>query len=195
MIICNKIHKLFTFTWLILSGVFSVYYSYFVIPEMLEKKDSKTVGLYFYTENKKTGEVTYFSNYLSNRKQYNNIIANDNTLFINGCDILPISQKPICSNSESWISMYLEEVGCKKFSSCLKSHYRIQKEEIDSYLDTVTAKEGMEFNLHDDEEISLYNPLSWVNYAKFPLFLFMLYISLKLGKSLREFMFFFSIRG
>ena len=171
------------------SIIISTYFAFFLFPTIYNSHNDTFVRLYFQIEDKKTDSYIYHTNSPSFIKKYKDKISDKDFFYISVCQVIPFSQRPNCDISKNWQKISPIHVGCKKVINCNESTYRLHKKEKHLYYADLTPKLGKQFNIKDLDELSMENPISWGISAQWPIFFIALFMALKLGRALGEFIF------
>lgn len=184
----SKIIAGFTWTWLIGSIVVSAYFSFWLFPKIYAELSEAVVDVYFQTDSPSEGTI-YFPNERGYREIYLGRLSDAHFFYFDACQITPLSQRPICDSSRNWKKIDLTVLKCKDIKSCTATVYILTGLEKKQYLADLNPKPGYSFSISDDAKPTLSDPITWGPLAQLPLFFFSLFLALKLGRLLGEFVF------
>ncbi len=100
-----------------------------------------------------------------------------------------MSQRPICDDNRNWKKLDPKLLKCKTVDSCTVAIYGLDKTEKEKYLTDLNPRPGFTYSISDQENLTISDPVSWGTVAQLPLFFFSLFLALKLGQALSEFVF------
>jgi hypothetical protein len=116
-------------------------------------------------------------------------VADREFLYVSRCDALPISQRPICDPSANWVRLPPRELGCTDVASCEVPVLLLSPERRYGLLTGIKPRGGAAFSLGDVPNVSLSDPGGWGQGARWPIFFISLFLAVKLGRALGEFLF------
>jgi hypothetical protein len=185
---CQKIVVLFTRIWLIGSLIVSAYFAFWLFPEVYDRRTSATVQLMFQTKDLSNGSIVYYPNLETFRRQYLKSLSDQTYLYFSGCEILPLSQRPMCDPTTNWKKLDPHVLNCTDAATCSTTSYTISETQRYMYLVGLKTTTGDSFSISDLPPPPLSDLAGWGNAAKWPLFFVCLFFALKLGRSLVEFL-------
>jgi hypothetical protein len=103
--------------------------------------------------------------------------------------MLPLSQRPVCDDTDNWVRIDPHALGCNDVKNCSKSTYFLNEAEKNQRLNNLLPKTGASFNISDIPAPSWSDPTGWGNATTWPLFFVCLFLAVKLGRPLGEFLF------
>jgi hypothetical protein len=184
----QRMIALFTWTWFIVSIITSAYFAFWVFPKIYEARTGATVRLWFQGKNP-DGNPVYWPNTETYRTPPYNDLRDESFLYFSKCDILPLSQRPVCDDTANWTRVDPHNVSCNDVKGCSTPIYSFNQAEKNKYLTNLVPKSGMSFNISDIPAPSWSDPTEWGETTRWPLFLVCLFLAVKLGRALGEFLF------
>jgi hypothetical protein len=178
----------FSWTWLIASLLASGYFAFWMWPELSASRSTAKVGLLFQIKDS-SGATLYYPNTAEYRRKYGTQIATDEYVYFSKCELLSISQRPSCDISRNWRGLSPKKLNCTDFASCLTSEYTLSNNERTDNLSGVVAMPGATITGYEPPRLTWTDPSEWGPAARVPLFFLSLFVSLKLGRALGEFLF------
>lgn len=185
----KRVITLYTWIWLTGSVVCSIYFAFWLFPEINSGRSTATVQLYFQAKESSDNSTIYYPNLETYREGFRKNLSDKNFLYFSACDVLPVSQRPICDSTRNWKGIRPSELNCKDVSTCSVSNYTLSENQRDKYLNGLIPTGGANYSIPDLPPLSWSDPSGWGNAAKLPLFFITLFLALKLGRTLGEFLF------
>lgn len=188
----EKFVSIYSILWIFLTFSVSIFFSFFMYPTIVEEANSATVFLSFKTKDP-GGDYGPGNWYMPNkplwRQKYMDSSVEKDQLFFSACQLLPLSQKPICDTGRNWRRVSLIELGCGSLEDCERNTHRISGEQRHEELTGMKPTSGTSLSLADVASLSFSEPTTWGKYAGFPIFLILVFLGIKLGRTLGEFLF------
>ena len=189
--------RYFTVIWICATTVVSIYFSFWLFPYVYAKRTSAVVGVSFQTKVSQDGAspaTVYYPNLALFRTQQGSALSDTANLYYSSCELLPPSQRPICDRTRNWIKLAPEMVGCSNVAACTVETHQVDEDERLVRLAGVTPLQGANFSISELESssrssLSLSDPTGWGMAARLPIFFICLFLGLKLGRSVGEFIF------
>jgi hypothetical protein len=185
----QRIVALFTWIWLIGSLITSAYFAFWLFPKVYAERRLSTVQLYFLAKDPSDNSRIYYPNLEVFRKMFHKDLLDKDFLYLSSCDILPLSQRPICDGTDNWKGIPPREVNCIDVVTCSSSTYILSENQRSRYLTGIVPVGGAKISLSDLPPLSLADPIGWGDAARWPIFFFSLFLAVKLGRALAEFLF------
>ncbi len=185
----KKIITLYTWIWLIGSIICSAYFTFWLFPEISSTRSATTVQVYFLAKESSDNSIVYYPNLETYREEFHENLSDQTFLYFSACDVLPVSQRPICDRAKNWKGIKPRELNCKDVATCSVSNYTMSENQRDKFLNGLTPIGGAKFSISDIPPLSWSDPSGWGSAAKLPLFFISLFLALKLGRTLGEFLF------
>jgi hypothetical protein len=189
----RRIVSRFTWVWLVGSVAASAYFAFVLFPAVYERRTSALVEVHFQTSVKTSDAsikgLVYYPNLPTFRTRHASDMTDEGFLYFDACEALPLSQRPICDSSRNWKKLDPKKVGCGSAVQCNVERYRLSEEERYILLADVKPSNGANFSIGDLQSPSLSDPGGWGTAAQLPLFFISIFLALKLGRSLGEFLF------
>jgi hypothetical protein len=85
---------------------------------------SSRVALWFQTADQ-SGKKIYWPNNRRYRGSHLAQLSDDETLYFEGCDVLPRSQQGNCDLTSNWIKVNMQEIHCTAVQSCTTEQYKV----------------------------------------------------------------------
>jgi hypothetical protein len=180
---------LFTWVWLTGSLIASAYFAFWLFPEIYAARTNSIVQVWFQVKPTADDPYVYYPNQEPWRKQYRNYLSDRTYLFFSACEILPLSQRPFCDSSNNWRALPPSVLNCVDVATCSTGLYTVNEDQRHRHLAGLNPVSGASFSIADLAPLSLSDPVGWGNAARWPLFFVCLFLALKLGRSLGEFLF------
>jgi hypothetical protein len=179
----------FTWIWLIGSLITSAYFAFWLFPKVYAERRHAPVQVYFQTKNLSDNSTIYYPNLEVYRKMFYKDLSDKDFLYFSACEILPLSQRPICDKTDNWIGITPSELNCIDVATCSSPNYILSEKKRDSYVTGIVPMGGAKISISDLPPLSLSDPIGWGDAARWPLFFVCLFLALKLGRNLAEFLF------
>jgi len=184
-----KIVTFFTVTWLVASLIASAYFAFWLFPDVYANRMNAKVQIWFQTKDPSNGSVVYFPNLEIFRKEQLKNLSDRTHFYFSACDILQLSQRTKCDVSRNWKMIDPRELDCADVVGCSREIYTLSDTKRQQYFSGLIATNGASISLSDLPTLSLSDPTGWGLIAKWPLFFVCLFLALKLGRILGEFVF------
>ena len=184
----QKTVALFTWIWLTGSLLGSSYFAFWLFPKIYAARTGAVVRLWFQGKTPEGGAV-YWPNTEAYRKEPYNSLRDASFLWFSRCDILPLSQRPVCDDSNNWAPVNPSDIGCIDVRTCSVSTYFLNREKKNEQLSNLTPKSGSSFTMSDVPSPSWSDPTAWGDATRWPLFFVCLFLAVKVGRTLGEFLF------
>ncbi len=180
--------RFFIWTWTFGVLIFAQWAAFYVYPYILETHTDTFVKLYFQSEYDSKSKIKYFQNVKQFRDIHLSKLTDNEFLYYSKCDFLPLNKRPQCDKYRNWRKIKTSYFNCMSVKNCEKSLGAIGIDEKKSALIEVQDKNRNSMNKQDEDLIfHISNPLSWGYLARLPLFFFIIYLGMKVGKSITEF--------
>lgn len=184
--------RLFTTVWLIGSVIVSALFAFRVFPAIYEDRTSTVVEIHFQAHVPVDGgrlAQIYYPNTPTFIDRFGQFRADSAFLYFSACDALPLSQRPICDTSRNWKKLDPRLMECQDALACDLGTYRMGEEQRYVILSGINPAEGASVDIDDLQRPSFSDPGGWGKNATWPLFFICMFLALKLGRSLGEFLF------
>jgi hypothetical protein len=178
---------LFTWIWLVGSIVASAYFAFWLFPEIYENRTSSLVTVWLQTKN--GDQVIYQNNLPAELTSNLERLADSEYLYWSACEVLPLSQRPLCDYSRNWKRLMPTEVGCTDVRSCTVTNYKLSENQRYQSFVGIVPEKGANISIADQEKLSISEPAGWGRQATWPIFFVALFLALKLGRAAGEFLF------
>ena len=181
--------KLFNYTWLSLSIVLSLLFSFWLYPDIYNKITGSTVRLYF-TIKTDDGKVTYVTNKNGARANFDKFIYDNARFYYTACDLISFPQRESCDEYNNWLPIDSKIFGCSDVRNCFDKEYVIiSKLDREKALLSVNTQKGNTLLQKGHEGVSLSDPAGWGADASLPLFFIFIFFGLKLGNLIKPYLF------
>ena len=185
----QKAITFFTWIWLIGSLISSACFAFWLFPRVYAARRTATVQVYFQANDLSDNSTIYYPNLEMYRKEFQKNLSDQTNLYFSACDVLPSSQRPICDTTHNWKKIKPSELNCVDAVTCSTLNHTLGENQRDQYLSGIVPIGGAKFSISDLPPLSWSDPTGWGNAAKWPLFFVCLFLALKLGRTLGEFLF------
>jgi hypothetical protein len=182
---------IFTWTWSFGGVLASAYFAFWLFPSIYESKTSTAATVWFQCNGSSSGAPSrvYWPNFPGFRKTYLSNLADREFLYVSRCDALPVSQRPVCDPSDNWVRVSPGDVGCKEVVGCETPVLRLSQGRRYEFLTGIRPLPGAAISVADLPNLSLSDPAGWGKGARWPIFFISLFLAIKLGRALGEFLF------
>jgi len=184
--------RFFTVVWICATTVASIYFSFWLFPDVYDKRTTAVVGVKFQTTVLRDGSsqhTVYYPNQAAYRTRHGSVLSDADFLYFSACEALPLSQRPICDSERNWKRLDPQKVECSDVISCSAETYRISEDDRYVLLAGVKPVGGTNFSISDMQSPSLSDPGGWGKAAQLPIFFICMFLGLRLGRSAGEFIF------
>ena len=176
----------FTWTWLAGSVTAAAYFAFWLFPEIQAGRTAATVEIYFQTQNPST---IYYPNSGTYRKEFKALLSDKLFLYFSRCEVLPLSQRPNCDITRNWTKLEPSDAGCADVANCLESQHTFSESEKTRHWNDIRSATDSRIAISDPPPLSWSDPSGWGESAEWPLFFLSMFLAVKLGRSLGEFLF------
>jgi len=185
----NSLQRIFKGSWLVGSVIASAIFAFWMFPEVYSNRNNSKVRVWFQTKNPSNGTLVFFPNREIYRKEQLKNLSDEKFFYFCTCDMLPASQSPKCDPTLNWIKIDPHELNCANVAECSSETYTLNDMARKQYYANLTPLSGASISISDLTPLSFTDPSGWGYAAKWPLFFVCLFLALKLGRSLGEFIF------
>lgn len=180
--------------WLAISVTVAWYLAYVQYPAAYNAATTTWVRLYFVarTGTDPKAEVIYWPNEPFYKERYGWSISNKLLLYYSACDLLPITERKFCDQSNNWKGVNIMVKGCANVSTCNIFRHGVSETEQQRDIGTlVTTEQGKDRAIPpiSTQPHDMSNPINWGTAARFPLFILFVYFGIKLGILSRQLIF------
>jgi len=182
--------RAYTAVWFFVVIIVSWYFAFKLYPAVYREITEKVVILCFQvkvTENGKQN-IYYYPNNQGNKAKHHDYLSDKDNLYFSGCTLLPMAQRSSCENYINWIAVPLKEIRCSNLMECEHDYWSFSESQQRKMIKRLKALTG-EPMPRRDENLKITEPMGWGEAAEWPLFLILIFLGTKFGRTLGEFLF------
>jgi hypothetical protein len=170
--------------WLLLSVLGSAYFAFWLWPWIYALSANLVVNVHFEVSPGDDVSVPFFVlNMPTQRAKYRGRIADKDSFYYTPCAVLDCDP-----NKTTWVRLSPKELGCSDVVGCTVERHKLSEQNRnDLRLTLRTQGKGVE--PPPTAKTSVSDPGGWGDRGRWPVFLFCVFLAIKFGKALDEFLF------